>query len=80
MASLRNRLTALNPEVWFVDAPHLVFFLHDELVVHTPELFAERVADEIRAAAQDAGRLLFGALPVDFPLTVATVDNYGQAK
>ena len=41
---------------------------------------AAEVADAVRAAAADAGRLLFGELPVDFPLTVATVDNYGQAK
>jgi DNA polymerase-1 len=80
MASLRNRLTDLSQGAWFTDAPHLVFFLHDEIVVHTPEAFAERVANEIRAAAADAGRLLVGELPVDFPLTVATVDNYGQAK
>ncbi len=80
MASLRNRLTELSPDSWFTTGPHLVFFLHDELVVHTPQALAERVAEEIRAAAQDAGRLLFGALPVDFPLTVATVDDYGQAK
>jgi DNA polymerase-1 len=80
MASLRNRLTELSDAAWPTDAPHLVFFLHDELVVHTPAELAERVADEIRAAAADAGRLLFGAIPVDFPLTVATVDNYGQAK
>ncbi|MDQ1552430.1 MAG: polymerase, partial [Actinomycetota bacterium] len=80
MASLRNRLTELSGDLWFTEAPHLVFFLHDELVVHTPEAFADRVADEVRAAAADAGRLLFGALPVEFPLTVATVDNYGQAK
>ena len=80
MASLRNRLTELSGDRWFTEAPHLVFFLHDELVVHTPEAFADRVADEVRAAAADAGRLLFGVLPVEFPLTVATVDNYGQAK
>jgi DNA polymerase-1 len=80
MASLRNRLTVLSADHWFTEGPHLVFFLHDEIVVHTPEAFAERVADEIRAAAADAGRLLFGSLPVEFPLTVATVDNYGQAK
>jgi DNA polymerase I len=80
MASLRTRLWTLSDGEWFTDAPHLVFFLHDELVVHSPEGVAERVADEIRAAAADAGRLLFGELPVDFPLTVATVDNYGQAK
>jgi DNA polymerase-1 len=80
MASLRNRLSALEPDVWFTDAPHLVFFLHDEIVVHCPEALAGSVVDEVRAAAADAGRLLFGDLPVDFPLTVATVDNYGQAK
>jgi len=80
MASLRNRLTALGGEGWFTGGPHLVFFLHDELVVHTPAELAEQVADEVCAAAADAGHLLFGELPVDFPLTVATVDNYGQAK
>jgi DNA polymerase-1 len=80
MASLRSRLMALSPAVWFTDGPHLVFFVHDELVVHTPAELAERVADEVRAAAADAGRLLFGALPVEFPLTVAIVDNYGEAK
>jgi DNA polymerase-1 len=81
MASLRQRLDDLaNDTTWFTDGPHLVFFLHDEVVVHAPEALAERVAHEVRAAAQDAGRLLFGALPVDFPLTVAVVDNYGQAK
>ncbi len=89
MASLRNRLTALSESAlsesplsegpWLA-GPHLVFFVHDELVVHTPAALAERVADEARAAARDAGRLLFGAIPVDFPLTVATVDNYGEAK
>jgi DNA polymerase-1 len=80
MASLRRRLTALSGEAWLTDGPHLVFFLHDEVVVHTPAALAERVADEIRAAAADAGELLFGRLPVDFPLTVAIVDDYGQVK
>ena len=80
MASLRNRLLELAPDQWFTESAHLVFFLHDELVVHTPEALADLVADEIRAAAADAGHLLFGELPVDFPLTVAIVDNYGQAK
>lgn len=80
MASLRNRLTELSPGEWFTSGPHLVFFLHDEIVVHTPAEFAARVEVEVRAAAADAGRLLFGELPVDFPLAVTTVDNYGQAK
>jgi DNA polymerase-1 len=64
----------------FTSAPHLVFFLHDEVIVHTPEVQATAVAQIIATAAERAGRLLFGDFPVDFMLTVATVDNYGQAK
>ena len=60
--------------------PHLVFFLHDEVIVHTPAAQAEVVAQIIVTAAETAGRLLFGDFPVDFMLTVATVDNYAQAK
>ena len=79
MAGLRNRLWALEPGS-LVDRPHLVFFLHDEVVVHAPAHLAEQVAVEIRAAAVDAGRLLFGAMPIDFPVTVAIVDSYADAK
>ncbi|TFD21830.1 bifunctional 3'-5' exonuclease/DNA polymerase [Cryobacterium sp. TMS1-13-1] len=61
-------------------APHLVFFLHDEVIVHTLAAQAEVVAKIIVTAAETAGRLLFGDFPVDFMLTVATVDNYAQAK
>jgi DNA polymerase I len=60
--------------------PHLVFFLHDEVMVHTPEHLAESVAAAVRAAAAESGRLLFGTFPVTFPVTAAIVDNYGQAK
>jgi DNA polymerase-1 len=58
----------------------LAFFLHDELVVHTPEHFAGTVADELRAAAAEAGRLIFGDAPVQFPITIAVVDTYDKAK
>lgn len=64
----------------FDTCPHLVFFLHDEVIVHTPAEQAGAVAQIIDTAAKSAGRLLFGDFPVDFMLTVATVDNYGQAK
>ena len=60
--------------------PHLVYFLHDEVIVHTPSEQTDAVAQIIATAAETAGRLLFGDFPVDFMLTVATVDNYGQAK
>lgn len=79
MASIRRRLEELDGS-WFTDTAHLVFFLHDEIVVHTPIDLAERVVVEVRAAAAEAGRLLFGELPVDFPLTVAVVEDYSQAK
>ncbi|CAN5350144.1 bifunctional 3'-5' exonuclease/DNA polymerase [soil metagenome] len=80
MAGIRRRLMALQPDAAMTDAPHLVFFLHDEVVVHAPAELAHTVAAEITAAAADAGRLLFGGIPAEFPLTVAIVDNYAQAK
>lgn len=50
------------------DRPHLAFFLHDELIVHTPLRWADAAADIVREAAASAGRLLFGRFPIDFPL------------
>jgi DNA polymerase-1 len=61
------------------ERPHLVFFLHDEVVVHTPEELADDVAEEVRRAAAEAGRLLFGGFPVDFPLDVAVVGSWADA-
>jgi DNA polymerase-1 len=64
----------------FADRPHLAFFLHDEVVVHAPAALADAVAHEVREAAAEAGRLLFGDFPVAFPLSVAVVDSYADAK
>ncbi|MGO4593850.1 bifunctional 3'-5' exonuclease/DNA polymerase [Leifsonia sp. 2TAF2] len=80
MAELRNRLTALTPDAPLTAAPHLVYFLHDEVIVHTPEALAEPVAAAVRASAEQAGRLLFGDFPVEFPVTTAIVDTYAEAK
>ncbi len=52
----------------FARVPHLAFFLHDEIVVHTPIEHADAVADAVRESAASAGRLLFGTFPIDFPL------------
>ena len=78
MGALRRRLHAR----WGagVDAPHLVFFLHDEVVVHAPVGVADEVAGLVTESAVEAGRLLFGDAPVAFPVTVAVVDDYSQAK
>jgi len=80
MASIRRRLNDLGDGQWLTDAPHLVFFLHDEVVVHCPAELTDVVAEHVAAAAVEAGQLLFGAIPAQFPVTVAVVDDYGQAK
>ncbi|MBG6239284.1 DNA polymerase-1 [Mycetocola sp. CAN_C7] len=77
MAGLRQRLCALGDAD---SRPHLVLFLHDEVMVHSPAPLADQVAEAIRDAAADAGRLLFGTFPVDFALSVAVVSSYDQAK
>ncbi len=79
MGSLRSRLLARFPGA-VTDGPHLVFFVHDEIVVHAPAEHAEWVAAQIREAAVDAGRLLFQDFPVTFPLSVAVVGAYSEAK
>jgi len=79
LADLRNRLWRLGASGAVSERPHLVFFLHDEVVVHTPEALADAVAEEVRAAAAEAGRLLFGGFPVDFPLDVAIVGSWADA-
>ncbi|MGY1814025.1 bifunctional 3'-5' exonuclease/DNA polymerase [Blastococcus sp. SYSU D00820] len=79
LADLRNRLWRLGAEGPLEARPHLVFFLHDEVVVHAPEHLAEAVVAEVRAAAAEAGRLLFGGFPIDFPLDVAVVRSWAEA-
>lgn len=76
LAELRLRLWEIGPsEVAapasgpvFEQRPHLVFFLHDEIIVHAPQDLAEAAAAAVEAAAMTAGRRLFGEIPVDFPL------------
>ncbi|WP_223690470.1 bifunctional 3'-5' exonuclease/DNA polymerase [Leifsonia poae] len=80
MAGLRNRLTELAPSARIGEGPHLVYFLHDEVIVHAPASLAERTAEAVVDSAAEAGRLLFGGFPVEFPVTAAVVDDYAQAK
>ncbi len=60
--------------------PHLVFFQHDEVIVHCPAASADAVVAAVDESAQEAGRLLFGATQVTFPMTTAVVDSYADAK
>jgi DNA polymerase-1 len=79
LADLRNRLWRLGGSGTVDQRPHLVFFLHDEVLVHTPEHLADAVVEEVRRAAAEAGRLLFGGFPIDFPLDVAVVGSWAEA-
>ena len=79
LADLRNRLWRLGGTGTVSERPHLVFFLHDEVVVHAPAALADAVAEEVRQAAAEAGRLLFGGFPIDFPLDVAVVRSWADA-
>lgn len=74
LATLRQGLAARIP------AAELVFFQHDEVIVHCPEPAAADVVAEITAAGATAGRILFGDSPVRFPLGAAVVDRYSDAK
>ncbi|WP_309648269.1 bifunctional 3'-5' exonuclease/DNA polymerase [Nocardioides sp.] len=79
IADLRNRLWGLGGDGPLTERPHLVFFLHDEVVVHTSVALAEAVVEQTRQAAETAGRLLFRDLSIDFPLTVSVVPSYADA-
>ncbi|MEU8824448.1 bifunctional 3'-5' exonuclease/DNA polymerase [Streptomyces sp. NPDC048636] len=58
----------------------LVFFQHDEVIVHCPAEEAEAVREAIEAAGDAAGRIAFGETPVRFSFTAAAVECYADAK
>ncbi|MFG1925548.1 bifunctional 3'-5' exonuclease/DNA polymerase [Cryptosporangium sp. NPDC048952] len=74
LVGLRRRLRPTAPT-----GAELVFFVHDEVVVHCPETMADEVRAAVLDAADEARRLLFGATPVQFPLDVAVVTSYAEA-
>ncbi len=85
LADLRTRLAAMPPVDLdrsaprsgpvFARRPHLAFFLHDEVIVHTPEEHADAAAHAVVEAADAAGRLLFGGFPLDFRLDVRIAET-----
>lgn len=79
IADLRNRLWRLRETGPLVTRPHLVFFLHDEVVVHTPAALADAVAAQATEAAATAAGLLFRHLSIDFPLNISIVRSYADA-
>ena len=78
LAELRRRLRAMRSAGQ--PAGELVFFLHDEVMVHCPDDSVDACIEAIEAAAAAAKELLFGRIPVEFPVSVAVVDSYDKAK
>lgn len=72
LATLRTSLAGRPAE--------LVFFQHDEVIVHCPAAEAPAVAAAVERAAVQAGRTLFGDTEVRFPVGAAVVDCYADAK
>ncbi|MEV8632481.1 bifunctional 3'-5' exonuclease/DNA polymerase [Streptosporangium sp. NPDC051023] len=58
----------------------LVFFQHDEVMVHCPAELADEVVAAVGRAAEEATRLLFGQTPVRFPMQAVEVRCYADAK
>lgn len=71
VALLRSRLTK---------PAELVFFQHDEVIVHCPTGQADEAVAAINAAAVGATRLIFGQTDVSFPMTTVIADCYADAK
>jgi len=83
LAGLRRRLAALGEApagAWRPQAPHLVFFQHDEVLVHCPEAMAPDVVAAVDESAAEAGHAVFGVTQVRFPMTTAVVGCYADAK
>ncbi|MCU1530596.1 MAG: bifunctional 3-5 exonuclease/DNA polymerase [Arthrobacter sp.] len=78
LAELRRRLRAMRSDG--TPAGELVFFLHDEVMVHCPDAAVEDCIRAIEEAAKAAKELLFGRIPVEFPVSVTVVDSYDKAK
>jgi DNA polymerase I len=62
------------------DGVELVFFQHDEVLVHCRAEQADPVVAAVREAGERARRLLFGDTAVRFPLDTRVVECYADAK
>lgn len=75
LAALRLRLLDIDPGG---DASQLVFFQHDELVVHAAREHADAIVEAILRAAQEASDLLFPGTPVRFLLRPVIAESWAK--
>jgi DNA polymerase-1 len=54
--------------------------LHDEILIHTPQEYAQQVVDIVHEAAREAGKTLFGDTAVEFPISAAINTSYANPK
>ena len=86
LAELRRRLralTAASPDAGGTPGqgtPQLVFFLHDEVMVHCPTALVDEVTRIVHESSQAATELIFGRIPLEFPVNVSVVQCYADAK
>lgn len=86
LADLRRRLHTLAASsaaaggTLVSGGPQLVAFLHDEVVVHCPVDLVEDVRTILHDSSQAATDLLFGPIPLSFPVNVSVVQCYADAK
>ena len=73
-------LSGLRRELRAVPGAELVFFQHDELIVHVADESAAAVADLTITAAEAARRLVFPTTLVTTPVRPVIVDCYADAK
>lgn len=86
LAEIRHRLGALPPASVsapaagraFSERAHLVFFLHDEVLVHAPGDQADSVATLLQDAADAATARLFPGFAIDVPLDVRVGIDAGK--
>ena len=77
LAGIRRRLRAASGTS---PAGQLVFFLHDEVMLHVPDGRVREAEAIVTEAAAEATELLFGKIPLEFPVVCAAVDSYAEAK
>jgi DNA polymerase-1 len=89
LAELRRRLRALAAAApgagemsggSVQGAPQLVAFLHDEVMVHCPANMVAEVTQIVHESSRAATELIFGKIPLEFPVNVSVVQCYADAK
>lgn len=74
---LRQKLFAAYGDT---DRARIVFYQHDEVIVHCDHDLADAVGAAVKESADAASRLLFGDTPVVFAMDAKAVTSYADAK